>query len=169
MRQEIWCKTDKLFLVLIFIAFSKMKLIVYGWGVGENGIYVAVPEAEKFRIFHFKHDKKDKRSLSSDAIYAFGKDMNGHIWIGTYGGGLNVVDGIFPDLHFIHSDNGLDLYPKDECRKVRSIYCTSTGIMLVGTTDGLLSFSAKTDEYRKIQFNLNTVKLSVPIVLVIMT
>lgn len=21
--------------------------------------------------------------------------MNGHIWIGTYGGGLNVVDGIF--------------------------------------------------------------------------
>ena len=27
--------------------------------------------------------------------------------------------------------------------------------MLVGTTDGLLSFSAKTDEYRKIQFNLN--------------
>src|SRR5699024_5872784 len=108
-----------------------------------------------FRIFHFKHDKKDKRSLSSDAIYAFGKDMNGHIWIGTYGGGLNVVDGIFLDLHFIHSDNGLDLYPKDECRKVRSIYCTSTGIMLVGTTDGLLSFSAKTDEYRKIQFNLN--------------
>lgn len=124
-------------------------------GSRENGIYVAVPEAEKFRIFHFKHDKKDKRSLSSDAIYAFGKDMNGHIWIGTYGGGLNVVDGIFPDLHFIHSDNGLDLYPKDECRKVRSIYCTSTGIMLVGTTDGLLSFSAKTDEYRKIQFNLN--------------
>ena len=48
--------------------------------------------------------------------------MNGHIWIGTYGGGLNDVDGIFPDLHFIHSDNGLDLYPKDECRKVRSIY-----------------------------------------------
>lgn len=124
-------------------------------GSRENGIYVAAPEAEKFRIFHFKHDKKDKRSLSSDAIYAFGKDVNGHIWIGTYGGGLNVVDGIFPDLHFIHSDNGLDLYPKDECRKVRSIYCTSTGIMLVGTTDGLLSFSAKTDEYRKIQFNLN--------------
>lgn len=86
-------------------------------GSRENGIYVAVPEAEKFRIFHFKHDKKDKRSLSSDAIYAFGKDVNGHVWIGTYGGGLNVVDGTFPDLHFIHSDNGLDLYPKMNVEK----------------------------------------------------
>ena len=124
-------------------------------GSRENGIYVAVPEDEKFRIFHFKHDKKDKRSLSSDAIYAFGKDVDGHIWIGTYGGGLNVVDGTFPDLYFIHSDNGLDLYPKNECRKVRSIYCTSTGVMLVGTTDGLLTFPAKTDECKKIQFNLN--------------
>ena len=142
-------------LVLIFIAFSKMKLIVYGWGVERTGFMWLFPKL-KNSVFFISNMIRKIREVSVRMLFMlFGKDMNGHIWIGTYGGGLNVVDGIFPDLHFIHSDNGLDLYPKDECRKVRSIYCTSTGIMLVGTTDGLLSFSAKTDEYRKIQFNLN--------------
>ena len=74
-----------------------MKLIVYGWGWVVTDLCGCSRSWKNSGYFHFKHDKKDKRSLSSDAIYAFGKDMNGHIWIGTYGGGLNVVDRIFSD------------------------------------------------------------------------
>lgn len=125
-------------------------------GSRENGIYIAIPEGNKFCIFHFKHNPKDKTTLSSDAIYAFGKDAKGNTWIGTYGGGLNVVNGVFPDLHFIHSENGLDLYPKHKCKKVRSLFCTSKGVMLAGTTDGLLTFSTEVDEWKKVQFNLNS-------------
>ena len=51
MRQEIWCKTDKLFLVLIFIAFSKMKLIVYGWGVERTGFMWLFPKLKNSVFF----------------------------------------------------------------------------------------------------------------------
>lgn len=124
-------------------------------GSRTGGIYVAVPEAGKFRIYHFKYNEKDKNSLSSDAIFSICQDTKGNIWVGTYGGGLNVVEGSFPNLKFAHYQNGLELYPKNKYLRVRSLLCTSAGIMLVGTTDGLLTFSTNADQWEKIQFNLN--------------
>ena len=120
-----------------------------------NGIYVAVPRGDKYQIYHFSHSKHDMHSISSDAIYAISQDSKSNIWIGTYGGGLNLVEGDFPNLQFIHSNNGLELYPKDKCSKIRNLRCTSTGIMLVGTTDGLLTFPISIEEKEKIQFHLN--------------
>ena len=55
-------------------------------GSRTGGIYVAVPEAGKFRIYHFKHNEKDKNSLSSDAIFSICQDTKGNIWVGTDAG-----------------------------------------------------------------------------------
>lgn len=124
-------------------------------GSRKNGIYVAVPESGKFRIYHFKHSEKDKNSLSSDAVFSICRDMEGSVWVGTFGGGLNVVEGSFPNLKFTHYRNGLELYPEDKCLRVRSLLCTSKGVMLAGTTDGLLTFSTRVGQWEKVQFNLN--------------
>ena len=42
----------------------------------------------KFTQFHF--DPHNKQSLSSDSIQAIHQDARSRLWIGTYGGGLNL-------------------------------------------------------------------------------
>ena len=51
MRQEIWCKTDKFIFGADIYCFFEDEAHRLWMGSRENGIYVAVPEAEKFRIF----------------------------------------------------------------------------------------------------------------------
>lgn len=43
-------------------------------------------------------------------------------------------------------ENLMKGYPGDMCHKVRSLYCTRKGVVLAGTTEGLLSFS---DDFQK--------------------
>lgn len=110
-------------------------------GSREDGIYVAIPHKDGYQIKRFAHREKENYSISNNSIYSICKDNSGRIWIGTHGGGLNLVEGIFPNLKFIHKGNDLKTYPKQNCEKVRTLCAAQNGVMLVGTTDGLLTFS----------------------------
>ncbi len=46
---------------------------------------------ENLRFIHYFHDVKDSLSLSSNIIYSIFQDSNDRIWIGSIGGGLNLV------------------------------------------------------------------------------
>ena len=115
-------------------------------GTRNHGIVVATEYDGKFTLHTFRHDKQDPYALSNDAIYSICRDTRNRIWIGTLGGGINLFSGTLDNPRFIHSENLMKGYPGGMCHKVRSLYCTRNGVVLAGTTEGLLSFS---DDFQK--------------------
>ena len=124
-------------------------------GSREAGLYVASPEGDHYRMIHLTHQNDDAGSLSANSVFDVREDINGDVWIGTYGGGLNRVTGEFPNFRFITPLNGLDNYPKESYRNVRTLHCSGNGVMMVGTTDGLITFmpNAAHPEQTKFFFN----------------
>jgi len=47
--------------------------------------------AKNWQVSRFRTKEDDLYSLSDDRIYSIYQDKKGHIWIGTYGGGLNLL------------------------------------------------------------------------------
>ena len=115
-------------------------------GTRNHGIVVATEYDGKFTLHTFRHDKQDPYALSNDAIYSICRDTRNRIWIGTLGGGINLFSGTLDNPRFIHSETLMKGYPGDMCHKVRSLCCTRKGVVLAGTTEGLLSFS---DDFQK--------------------
>jgi signal transduction histidine kinase/ligand-binding sensor domain-containing protein/DNA-binding response OmpR family regulator len=94
-----------------------------------------------FSIEQFRKNPDDVYSLSDDAVYSIFEDQKGHIWVGTYGGGLNLVENPAADkLRFIHYRNNLKNYPMDNGYRVRFITEDKRGNICVGTTVGLFMF-----------------------------
>lgn len=115
-------------------------------GTRNHGIVVATEKEGAFTLQNFRHDARNPYSLSNDAIYTICQDTRNRIWIGTLGGGINLFTGFSDNSRFIHPGNLLKGYPDGLCHKVRSLHCTREGVMLAGTTEGLLSFS---DDFQK--------------------
>lgn len=75
----------------------------------------------------------------------------------NFGGGLNLIEHL-PEsagLRFIHSGNILNNYPIHVCEKVRCLYEADNGIILIGTTGGLLSCSSDFARPEAIRFYHN--------------
>lgn len=112
--------------------------------------------ANQYSIHHFEHQPTDPYSLSSNSIYAIYQDSRNNIWIGCYGGGLNLLtqtkDG---KTSFIHGNNELRNYPIAYGMKVRNIAEAPGGVILVGTTNGLLTFSNNFERLEEIKFYRN--------------
>jgi signal transduction histidine kinase/ligand-binding sensor domain-containing protein/DNA-binding response OmpR family regulator len=110
-------------------------------GTKTNGLFKAVPidsGATRYRLSHFLLDEKDPNSLSSNQVYALLEDQKGRIWIGTFDGGLNLVDGDGTSGKFIRTGLAFAKYPKDGFRKIRNMATDKTGNIWIATTDGLL-------------------------------
>ncbi|WP_417008666.1 two-component regulator propeller domain-containing protein [Bacteroides congonensis] len=109
-----------------------------------------------YSIHHFEHQPDNPYSLSSNSIYAIYQDSRNHIWVGCYGGGLNLLtqakDG---KIYFIHGNNELRNYPIAYGMKVRNIAEAPGGVILVGTTNGLLTFSNNFERLEEIKFYRN--------------
>lgn len=94
----------------------------------------------QYRIQKYTHRENDPYSLSNNSIYSIYQDSRKRIWIGTYGGGLNLLQETpTGEIRFLHSKNTLN-YPKEKFNKVRIIKEVNQ-TLLVGTTEGLLTFS----------------------------
>lgn len=105
-------------------------------GTKGDGLYIRSNEG----ISHYKHDPANKASLPCDIIFDVATDRHGRNWVATYGGGLVLTTQTPTGLAFQSKTNGLP-WSKDKYNKTRRIFCTPTGEILVGTTDGLISFS----------------------------
>lgn len=108
-----------------------------------------------FTVLKYGHEENNPYSLSNNSIYSIFQDHQKRIWIGTYGGGLNLfqetADG---KVRFVHNKNLLKGYPKDNFSKIRIIQEVNQTI-LVGTTEGLLTFSGNIDNPENIKFHPN--------------
>ena len=84
---------------------------------------------------HYAHDEDDASSLSSDNVFSLLASEDGHLWVGTWGGGLNEMNPAAPgrftryayDLAQPHSLSGDEIW---------SLLQDRSGVIWAGTTRG---------------------------------
>lgn len=120
-------------------------------GTKGSGLYRLTPTPDPFTfdVVHFTKNESDPYSISDNEIYSIFQDRKQRIWIGTWGGGLNLIDDQAGGIRFLHSENDLISYPKNTYDEIRCITEDDNGIIHLGTTDGLLSFSSHFDRIEK--------------------
>ena len=115
-------------------------------GTKGAGIYVARRKSSSqlsFQLTQYKRNPNDIYSLTENSIYSIFQDSKGHIWIGTFGGGLNMIED--PDaekIRFINHRNHLKNYPQEAGYRVRCIAEDKNNNVCVGTTVGMIMFSS---------------------------
>lgn len=113
----------------------------YIWmGTKPNGLFrLRKAKNGGFIVKSFTNDQKNKYSLNCNSIYCITEDKSGRILLGTYGGGLNIVENPHSDApRFVTPDNELSKYPA-EARKIHDFLYLSNGNLLLGTNGGLFS------------------------------
>ena len=124
-------------------------------GSKENGLFRLVPRNRPYHyeVYHYMNNPSDPYSISDNKISCIDEDHNGRIWIGTYGGGLNLVeekeDGA---IRFIHAENKLSGFPINRTNSIRCMVEGPGHTMLV---EGFFTFSSDFSDYENIRFYLN--------------
>lgn len=103
----------------------------------------------------FLHDKNDPYSLSSDIIFDIVKDNSGDVWVGTFGGGVNLAlddqNGGYVFRSFFN-----DSYSR---RHTRVLCLDSNGYIWAGNSNGVIVFDPeelKDDPFKYHTYNSNT-------------
>lgn len=107
-------------------------------------------DAQRYRIEHYMHDENDPASLSEDAVYSILRDSHRRLWIGSYEGGLNLVQEANGKLQFLHAGNGLN-YPMEPYANIR-VLREMNGRMYIGTTEGMVTFDLAFEDPASIRF-----------------
>jgi len=85
----------------------------------------------------YRHQSSDVTSLSEDNIFSIHCDHHGRMWIGTFGGGLDLAvplsSGGYKFRHFFQAKYGL--------RMIRSIEEDDKGYIWLGTSEGICIFN----------------------------
>lgn len=122
-------------------------------GTKGEGLF-AVDEGRQ--VTQYKHDDRDPYSLSHNDVYDIDIDQRGHLWVATYGGGLNLLSRDNNDRTiFVNTNNRLRQYPINDFSKVRRVTHTPRGEIVLSTTAGLVSFSNAFASPEKLNFFTN--------------
>jgi signal transduction histidine kinase/ligand-binding sensor domain-containing protein/DNA-binding response OmpR family regulator len=110
------------------------------------------PANLKFRIEHFRNDPNDLNSLSNNFVYSLIEDSKKRIWVGTFGGGLNLVETKNGKTSFKNLNNSFVDYPAS-FNKIRHLQEDSKGQIWVGTSVGLVIFDPNKTTVDSIKFS----------------
>ncbi len=109
---------------------------------GDGGVFLLRPKDStrtSFFIEQYKHDPADIFSLSNDIVYSIHEDrQGGRIWIGSYGGGINLFD--HQNKKFINANNNFKNYPVETGAQIRTVQ-SHDGKIYIGSTLGLIVLS----------------------------
>lgn len=105
-------------------------------------------------IHHFRNDPDDSYSLSDNNVYSIFEDQNRNIWIGTFGGGVNLILYGDKESRVINHRNELTSYPYHLGDQVRIITADKYGNICMGTTLGFIMFDADFEKPEDIAFRL---------------
>ena len=126
-------------------------------GTKGNGLFQLTKKTDgNYDVQNYMYASEDIYSLSNNDIFSIYSDNHDNIWIGCYGGGLNLLQQT-PEgkVYFINHRNKLQNYPFSTCHNIRYITGTENGILLVGTTFGLVTFSNDFAQLEEIKFYRN--------------
>lgn len=117
-------------------------------GTKNDGLFVRTSQG----MTHYTMNPADRNSLPSNNIFDIAADRHGRIWLATYGAGLVLAQqSTTGQISFISKNNGMP-WPKKQFQKVRRIFCAATGEILVGTTEGLITFGDNFSTPGKMKF-----------------
>jgi ligand-binding sensor domain-containing protein/serine phosphatase RsbU (regulator of sigma subunit) len=139
--KHIGAKDPGMMNILSFCKESNNKIWV---GTDGNGFYLL--DSTGVAVQHFRFDPKSANSISNNAISAITVDKDRILWIGTYGGGLNVYD---------QEQNRFRNFPIDRKNAMKNVvWCLTEsrdGILWIGTGGhGLVRFDKET--FRSVAF-----------------
>ncbi len=147
--------TDKALPNSVVYCMMQDKLNNIWIGTKGNGVFKAQPTDSTYRSFHitrYKNNPNDSYSLNDNNIYSIFQDSKGRIWIGTYGGGLNLLQEDSGKIRFINHRNHLKNYPIETGNRIRFITEDKHGNINVGTTFGLLLFKSDFSDPENIRY-----------------
>lgn len=109
----------------------------------------------EFEMTRFVKNTLDVYSISDNNIYSIFQDSKGRVWVGTYGGGLNLVhETLDGKTVFINHHNNLKDFPIDIANRIRFIAQNGNGNISIGTTGGLIMFSSEFNDPEDIEFKI---------------
>ena len=122
-------------------------------GTKGNGLYCV----DNGRVSHFTHDESNAYTMNSDEIYDVKEDTRGRLLLAAFEGGLNISAGSIykgglGDMKFLHCKNMLKGYVGDVFNKVRRIEVLPEGVVVVASTQGLLTYSDRYTYPDRIRF-----------------
>lgn len=108
-------------------------------GTKGSGLYClkAKPDGN-YSLTNYPSDNKNPYSINSNSVYSIFQDNKKRIWLGTFDGGLNLIENTNGETRFIHQGNLLKNYPVKKFQKVRYVCQDSKGRLLIGSTGGFL-------------------------------
>ncbi len=105
----------------------------------------------KIKFKKYLHNVDDKFSLSDNRVYSIYEDSEGYLWIGTFGGGLNMFDKK-KELFFKYANVKNDETSLSDNR-VLCIYEDKIGNLWVGTYGGGLNkFDRKNEKFKRFTY-----------------
>ncbi|PTR01664.1 two component regulator with propeller domain [Mucilaginibacter yixingensis] len=113
-------------------------------GTKGQGLIRAVPLADDglhYRITQYTHNPNDANSVSNNSIYTILEDHKGRMWLGTFGGGLNLVQRDGDKLTFTNPRNAFAGYEAARANGIRHLQEDPKGNIWIASTNGLLVFN----------------------------
>lgn len=136
--------------------FNEGKDGVIWMGTKGNGLYQLTKTGSSYTVRNYTYQNNNLYSLSNNDIYTVFTDSKDNVWIGCYGGGLNLLThSTKGEVQFINHRNKLKNFPINDSHNIRYITETEGGTVLVGTTYGLITFSSTFDLPEEIKFYRN--------------
>ena len=108
-----------------------------------------------YSFTRYIYDEKNPSSISGNDIYYTYEDTKNRIWIGLFGGGLNLLTNEKGKVTFKNRFNSFEHYPKYGLyMEIRNITEDKDGRIWVGTSDGLMSFDSRFKNTNQINFEI---------------
>ncbi|NLO71323.1 MAG: response regulator [Porphyromonadaceae bacterium] len=115
----------------------------------------------EFKFQRYLYTPESDNSISNNDVYYTLQDSKDRIWVGTFGGGLNLLMKEQGRVIFKHKFNSFSKYPEyGRYMEVRTIEEDKSGRIIVGTSDGLMSFDGDFEASNEIEFETYTKKTS---------
>jgi ligand-binding sensor domain-containing protein/serine phosphatase RsbU (regulator of sigma subunit) len=111
----------------------------------EGGLSIFDLENRSFQ--NFSHDVNDPKSISSSFVLNVTKDFRGRIWVGTYGGGINLFDPITETFKSWKEEDGLT--NNYICGVVPGL----DGNLWITTQRGLSKYNPRRDEFHNFYYH----------------
>ncbi len=91
----------------------------------------------RFSITHYMHDPADPTSLSNNAVFSLYQDHLGQLWVGTYNGGLDLIEDPIKEVSFRHFVYDAEDSTSLSDQRIRYITQDSKRNLWIGTSNGL--------------------------------
>lgn len=116
-------------------------------GTKGNGLIVVnTSKPEKYTFSYIRHEAEIPNSLSNNDIYSVLPDSKGDVWVGSFGGGLNLLKKDNKGYRVLNSSNYFTNYPFNIANKIRQIKEDHKGNIWLATTEGLVFFNPNNTE-----------------------